>query len=131
MSQDVTDPQPEGLHLKLVTVAKSYSKFHPTIQAFKADLSLEKGGEPFLSLNVPDAKADKSTQIVVEEDLKLPNLDRFTEYTKKVISSEEFDVYMSGKPKLKLSGLDAIEVDYNKVITMKGQLILDRMIKSN
>jgi len=120
VSQDVTEPQPDGLHLKLVTVARSYSKFHPTIQAFKAELSLEEGGEPFLFLNVPDAKAEKSTEIVVEEDLKFASLERFTDYTKTVMASEEFKVYMSGKPKLKLSGLDPIKVDYNKVITMKG-----------
>lgn len=119
LEQILEDPQPDGFHLKLVSLAKSSSKFHPTIRAFEADLSLE-GQEPFLTIPVPQAKANKEFEIEIEEDIKLPSLERFTDYTKTVMGSETFKVYMDGKTKIKLSGLSAISVDYNKVITMKG-----------
>lgn len=119
-SQEVTSPAPDGIHLKLVTTARSGSKFHPTIEAFRAGLSLE-GKEPFLYIDVPETKANAETQIVVEQDLKFASLDQFVDYNKVVMGSEEFDVSMNGKTKLKLSGLRAMSVDYNKKITMKGK----------
>lgn len=119
LEQDTTSPSTDGLRLKLVTLARSYSKFHPTIDGFEAALSL-KDQEPFVHIHVPKTKANKETTIVVDEDLKFASLERFTEYTKTVISSEEFEVYLDGKTKLRLSGLPSMSVDYNKVVKMKG-----------
>jgi hypothetical protein len=36
------------------------------------------------------------------------------------MGSETFNVYMNGETKLHQKGLKAIDVDYNKVVTMKG-----------
>jgi hypothetical protein len=119
LSQEVTSPSPEGLHLKLVTKAKSSSKFHPKIEAFRAALSLE-GQDPFLYVDVPEVKATAETDIVVDQDIKFDSLESFNAYTKVAMGSEEFFVYMDGKTKIKLSGLNAIDVDYNKKIAMKG-----------
>ncbi|KAF2736677.1 hypothetical protein EJ04DRAFT_432617 [Polyplosphaeria fusca] len=118
-SQEITDPSPDGLHLKLVSLAKSGSDFHPTLDAFSASLALE-GKDPFLYLNVPETKAEAETTITVDQDIKFESLDRFVEYNKVVMGSETFDVYLSGKTKVHQSGLKAISVDYNKKITMKG-----------
>ncbi|KAF2187798.1 hypothetical protein K469DRAFT_704753 [Zopfia rhizophila CBS 207.26] len=117
--QDVTSPTPEGIHLKLVSVAKSSSKFHPTIEGFRAALSLE-NQEPFLYIDVPETKAESETDIVVEQDVKFASKGQFNEYNKVVLGSEEFRVEMNGKTKLHQSGLRAIDVDYNKIVTMKG-----------
>jgi hypothetical protein len=119
LEQDATEPRPDGIHLKLVTLAKSYSKFHPTIDGFEAALSL-KDQEPFLHIDVPEVKANKETTILVDQDRDFASLERFSDYTKTVMGSEEFQVYMDGKTKLRLSGLKAMKVNYNKVITMKG-----------
>jgi hypothetical protein len=118
-SQEVTSPAPDGIHLKLLTTAKSGSSFHPTIEAFRAGLSLQ-GKEPFLYINVPQTKAEAETKIVVEDDIKFSSLDQFLDYNKVVMGSEDFDVYMSGKTKIKLKGFHAMNVNYDKKITMKG-----------
>ncbi|KAF2707574.1 hypothetical protein K504DRAFT_409975 [Pleomassaria siparia CBS 279.74] len=118
-SQEVTSPSPNGIHLKLVTTAKSSSKFHPTIEAFRAGLSIE-GKEPFLYVNVPETKAEAETEIVVENDVTFASLDQFIDYNKVVMGSESFVVNMDGKTKLKLGGLPRMSVNYNKIITMKG-----------
>lgn len=119
-SQEVTKTAPDGIHLKLESVARSTSKYHPTIEAFEAGLHLE-NGEDFLIINVPSTKAEAETQIVIDQDAKFASLDAFIAYNKLVMASDSFDVYMTGKPKLKLSGLPKMSVDYNKKVTMKGK----------
>lgn len=119
-SQDVTSPQPNSVHLKITSVAKSGSSFHPTLEGFNASLSLQ-GKQPFLYVDVPQVKAEASTDIVIDQDVNLASLDAFKEYNKVVMASESFDVYMSGKTKVHQSGLKAISVDYNKKVTMKGE----------
>ena len=121
--QEVTSPSADGIHLKLVSKARSTSKYHPTIRAFRAGLSLE-GKEPFLYIDVPEAKANAETDIIVDEPLKFPSLDRFVEYNQVVMGSEQFVVNMNGKTKLKLSGLPSMSVNYNKKVTLKGRDIL-------
>jgi hypothetical protein len=118
-AQDVTNPTPDSVQLKIDTVIKSDSKFHPTIDGFRAALSL-KGQEPFLYVDIPQAKSEEVTKVTVNQDVKLPSLDRFSTYTKTVLASESFEVHMDGNTNLHISGLPAANVNYNKVITMKG-----------
>ncbi|KAF2750711.1 hypothetical protein M011DRAFT_455725 [Sporormia fimetaria CBS 119925] len=118
-SQEVTNPTPDGFKLRIVSTARSSSKFHPIIEGFPAALSL-KDKEPFLRVDVPEVKANAETEIIIEMDKKIDDMERFTEYTMTVMGSEEFEVYMDGKTKIRQSGLSAIDVDYNKVIKMKG-----------
>jgi hypothetical protein len=120
-SQEVTSPNADGVHLKLNSEAKSSSSFHPTIEAFTAGLKLD-GKEPFLYVNVPETKAEAETDILIDQDVKIASLDAFKEYNKLVMNSESFDVYMAGKTKIHQSGLQAISVDYNKKVSMKGKL---------
>ncbi|KAF2201457.1 hypothetical protein GQ43DRAFT_36958 [Delitschia confertaspora ATCC 74209] len=117
--QNVSSPKTDQVHLKLVTLAKSSSKFHPTLDGFRGALHL-KDKEPFLYIDIPTVKADAETTITVDQDVKFADLGRFTEYNEVVISSESFDVYLDGKTKIHQKGLKAITADYNKVITMKG-----------
>jgi len=79
-----------------------------------------KDQDPFLYIQIPEAKADAETTITVEQDVKFASKDQFTNYNKLVMSSEEFNVYLSGSTKVHQKGLRAMTVDYNKVITMKG-----------
>lgn len=119
-AQEVTSPGSDGIHLKLVSKARSSSSFHPTIEGFQAGLHLD-GKENFIVINVPEVKAEAETDIVVDQDVKFESLDAFKEYNKVVMGSESFDVYMTGKTKIHQSGLQAISVDYNKKVTMKGE----------
>ena len=98
-SQEVTDPMPDSIKLKLVSVAKSGSKFHPTLETFEAALSL-KDQEPFLYIQIPETKAEADTEIVVEKDVKFASLKEFSKYTMAVMGSETIDVYLDGKTKV-------------------------------
>ncbi|EDU50567.1 conserved hypothetical protein [Pyrenophora tritici-repentis Pt-1C-BFP] len=98
---------------------QSDSSYHPEIDAFRAGLSLE-GQEPFLYLNVPKAKSEKETRITIDQDVKLASLAAFSNYTKTVLGSESFDLRLDGKTNIHLSGLPTMDVNYNKIITMKG-----------
>ncbi|KAF2682714.1 hypothetical protein K458DRAFT_443908 [Lentithecium fluviatile CBS 122367] len=117
--QEVTSPSADGIHLKITSKARSSSSFHPTIEGFQAGLQLE-GKEPFIYVDVPETKAEAETDIVIDQDVKFASLDAFKEYNKLVMGSESFDVYMNGKTKIHQKGLQAISVDYNKKVTMKG-----------
>ncbi|CBX95329.1 hypothetical protein IAQ61_004149 [Plenodomus lingam] len=118
-AQEVTSPLPESVHLKIDTVVRSDSSYHPTIRPFRAGLSL-KDQEPFLYVNVPEAKSEEVTYITIDQDVNFDSVERFSQYTQAVLAAESLDVYMDGKTKLKLSGLPTMSVNYNKVITMKG-----------
>ncbi len=120
--QDTVEPTSNSIHLKLDTTIESSSPFHPTIDSFPADLSL-KGQPPFLTVQVPQAKSEKVTNVTIEQDLQIKDMDAFTNYVKTVLASDTFDVYMNGKPTLHLSGFPSMKVDYNKVVTMKGMSI--------
>ncbi|KAF2442144.1 hypothetical protein P171DRAFT_433702 [Karstenula rhodostoma CBS 690.94] len=117
--QEVTNPEPDKIHLKIKSIARSSSSFHPTLDAFEAGLSLP-GKEPFLFVNVPETKAEAETEINIEQDAPIANMDSFKEYTKTTIGSETFTVVMSGKTKVHQKGLSAISVDYTNQIEMKG-----------
>ncbi|KAL1603908.1 hypothetical protein SLS60_005500 [Paraconiothyrium brasiliense] len=118
-SQEVSNPEPEKVHLKIKSIARSSSSFHPTLEAFQAGLSLP-GQEAFLTLNVPETKAEAETEIDIEQDAPIINMDSFKAYTKTTIANETFTLVMNGKTKVHQKGLSAISVDYNKNIEMKG-----------
>jgi len=118
-SQDVSNPAPNSVHLKLVSVAKSSSSFHPTLEGFNASLSL-KDLPPFIYLSIPETKAEATTDITVDQDVPIADMEQFINYNKVVMGSESFDIYLDGKTKIHQSGLKGISANYNKVITMKG-----------
>jgi hypothetical protein len=113
----------DGLHLKLVSKARSSSKFHPIIREFRAGLSIGES-EPFAYIDIPEVKANAETDIIVEQDIKFESMELFTEYTMTVMGSESFVVNLDGKTKIKQSGLEEIDVDYNKKVEMKGTLVV-------
>jgi hypothetical protein len=119
VSQEVTNPHPDSIHLKLNTLIKSDSSYHPRIDGFRAGLSLE-GQEPFLYIDIPEVKSEAETPVTVDQEVKLANQNAFSEYTKTVLNSEEFSVRLDGKTNIHLSGLPTMDVNYNKIVTMKG-----------
>lgn len=118
-SQEVTNTEPERVHVNIKAIARSGSSFHPTLEGFQAGLSLP-GHEPFLYLNIPETKAEAETDINIDQDAPIVNMDSFKEYTKTAIASENFTVIMSGKTKVHQKGLSAISVDYDKQVQLKG-----------
>lgn len=122
-SQEVTNTEPDQVHVKIKAIARSSSSFHPTLEGFQAGLSLP-GHEPFLYLNIPETKAEAETNINIDQDAPIVNMDSFKEYTKTAIASENFTVLMSGKTKVHQKGLSAISVDYDKHVQLKGEQLV-------
>lgn len=117
---EVQKPQPNNILLKLDSTIRSDSSYHPTIDSFDATLSL-KDKKPFLNIVIPSTKSSKEVSVKVEQDINLTNLQGFTDYAMVTLASETYDVYLSGKPTIHLSGLPSMDVDYNKKISMKGK----------
>ena len=107
------------MHLKLNSIAHSGSSFHPTLDGFTAGLSLPNAA-PFFYINLPSVKTGSETDINVEQDVTFADKNQFIEFSKVALKNESFDIHVDGKTKLHQSGLKAISVDYNKVVTMKG-----------
>jgi hypothetical protein len=124
-SQEVTNPHPDGVHLKIDTLIRSGSSYHPTIDGFRAGLSLE-GQGPFLYIDIPKSKSQAETRITVDQDVKFESADAFSNYTKAVLDSETIEIRLDGKTNIHLSGLPSMDVNYNKVITMKGMSHMKR-----
>jgi hypothetical protein len=118
-SQEVTAPQADSVHLKLESLIKSDSSYHPRIDGFRAALSLQ-GQEPFIYIDIPEAKSQAETRITVEQDVKFASEKAFALYTKAVLGAETLRINLDGKTTLHLKGLPGMDVDYNKVVTMKG-----------
>ncbi|KAL1956326.1 hypothetical protein VTO42DRAFT_7409 [Malbranchea cinnamomea] len=117
---EITDPRPDSLHLRVTQRIGTDSKYHPTLDAFEATLTLNGSDTPFATLNVPKIKAEDGAISKIDQELDLSDLDSFTEYAKAVMHNEtvEFNVY--GKTKLKEGGLPKTTVTYDKQVTMKG-----------
>ncbi|OCL01806.1 hypothetical protein AOQ84DRAFT_204035 [Glonium stellatum] len=121
--QTVSDPTSSAVHLKLVSVARSDSSFHPTLDAFQAALFLEDTEPniiPFGYVEIPKTAVEHETTITVDQTLNVTNMDQFIAYNKVVMNSDEFRIAIRGRTGLHQKGLSKINVDYNKVVTMKG-----------
>ncbi|KAF1912574.1 hypothetical protein BDU57DRAFT_370374 [Ampelomyces quisqualis] len=119
ISEEVSEPTPNGVHLKLQSVIRSNSSFHPTVDSFVAALSLE-GQEPFVYIQIPETKSKAETQVYVDQYVNFTSLEAFSTYTKAVMGAETLNMHMSGKTQVHLQGLPAMDVNFNKVISVKG-----------
>lgn len=122
--QGISDPKPNSYRLVLNNTVTSGSSYHPTIFSFNGSLFLEDSLpdiKPFGYITIPEVKSESVTQVDVEQDVQITDMDQFVAYNKLVINSEEFRLGLRGRPSVKLSGLPSFDVDYNKVVTMKGE----------
>lgn len=99
---------------------KSGSSYHPTVDSFRAGLSLD-GQDPFLYIQIPKTKSEAETYTSVEQDINFTTLDAFSNYTKAVMDADTFNVHLDGKTQVHLKGLPGMDVNYNKVVSMKGK----------
>lgn len=74
---EVTNPGADSVHLKIDNVIRSDSSYHPRIEAFRAGLSLD-GQDPFIYIDIPEAKSEKVTYITVDQDVTFASADAFT-----------------------------------------------------
>lgn len=122
--QGVSHPTPDSFHLSLNTNVVSHSSHHPDLESFNASLFLE-DTEPnitsFGSITIPEVHVEAEFPVSVDQDVFITNMDQFIAYNKLVFNSDEFRLALRGKTAVKLSGLPKYNVDYNKVVTMKGK----------
>lgn len=74
---EVTNPTPNSVHLKIDNTIRSSSSYHPRIEAFRAGLSLP-DQEPFIYINIPEAKSEGETFITVDQDATFESAEAFT-----------------------------------------------------
>jgi hypothetical protein len=120
LSMELTEPRPDGAHLKVSQKIGSDSAFNPWMDAFTADLTLEGSEEVFAQLNVPRFQADDGLVIEFEQDLNLANVGAFTEFSKAIMHNESIQFNVYGETKLKQGALQKVDVTYDKTVTMKG-----------
>ncbi|KAL2371386.1 hypothetical protein RJZ57_004166 [Blastomyces gilchristii] len=118
-SMEITDPTPDSFRIKVDQTIGSKSKFHPQLDAFNATIATAGSGKPFITLEVPPVKASDGANAVIDQ-IVMPDLESFTDYSIQVMKSETVDLEITGRTGLKEGSLPKTTVDYHKVITMKG-----------
>lgn len=122
-NQGISDPKPNSFHLVLKNTITSTSSYHPTLSSFNGSLFLEDtlpDIKPYGYITIPQVHSEAVNNVDIEQDVQIVDMDQFIAYNKLVINSEEFRLGLRGKPSVKLGGLPSFDVDYNKVVTMKG-----------
>lgn len=118
----ITDPTPEGFKIHLIQEIGSDSKYHPWLDAFDASISLDddKNSKPFATFKVPKVKSKDGAVVEINQDVKLADVGAFTAYSKAVVKNKEVKLKVDGRTGLKQGSLPKKDVDYNKIVTMKG-----------
>lgn len=117
---DISDPAPDSFKLNITEVLGTDSSFHPQFDPFEATVLMGGSETPFLTLDVGGFKANDGTEIHVEQDIKLADVDAFSEYATAVMANETVSLIIRGKPQLQEGKLPKIGVNYDKTIEMKG-----------
>jgi hypothetical protein len=127
-SQMVTAPNGNGVHIQLVTISKSKSPFHPWLDGFRAALFLEDTKQPngdikpFGYIDIPRVKATATARIVVDQIMEIVDQEQFAEYNKRVMAADTYRVGVKGRTGLKEGSFPKTTVNFNKVITSKGEI---------
>jgi len=120
------DPTSTSIILTQKAILHSPSMYTPSLDAFNASLFLVTNGTfgavPMLSIPMPKIHAlhPQSNVTILNQELSISNLDQLTDYATAVLSNEEVTTALTGRPKLHLGGLPAINVNYNSSTTYKG-----------
>lgn len=120
----ISDPTPSSITLNQTQKIRTDSAFHPKIYSFSAAVSLLGAAVPFTTVQVPAVKAQDGAEVAISQVVDLKNASAFGDFAKAVMLNEEVDLSISGRPYLKEGGLPKIQVDYDKTVSLKGELSL-------
>ena len=115
----LTNPTPNSFHLFQNSTIGNKSKYHPKLDAFNASLSLD-GGKTFANVELPSIHATEIAFSIVDQDVRITDINAFTAYTAATLAQEEIKVRVKGRTGLREGQLPKTNVDYNKVATFKG-----------
>jgi len=118
----LSDPTPDSFHLKQTAVIGKKSPYHPRLDAFNASLSLAGPTiKPYAYVQIPDIFASETATTVIDQDVKITDIDQLNTYTSTVLSNESVSLAIQGKTGLHEMRFPTTTVDYSKVVAMKGQ----------
>jgi len=124
VSEEVTNPRPDAVSLKIQNVAKSDSMFTPTMDAFQAALFLEDTEpniKPFGYITIPSLHVQKENPVMIDQELRIIDQEQFARYTTLVMQSETYRLAVRGQTDLHLGALPTTKVNFNKVMTSQGK----------
>ncbi len=116
----LSNPTPDSFHLVQTSTIRNASPYHPNLDAFNASLSLD-GGNPYAYVELPELHATKQAISIVNQDVKITDMDAFTVYNVAVLNSEQVKVDVYGQTALHEMRFPSITVDYRKTATMQGK----------
>lgn len=124
----LSDPAPDAFTLELNSVLSTTSKYHPELAAFNGSLHLKDSEAAFAYLDIPEVKAENGTESHISQRVQIADMTEYIKYTKTVLGTEEFSIYLKGRGGLQQGGLPKTTVNYNKEITMKGKFLPPRIL---
>ncbi|CAD6564819.1 MAG: hypothetical protein ASARMPREDX12_004445 [Alectoria sarmentosa] len=95
------------------------SHYHSNLDAFNSSLSLE-DGNPYAYVQLPQLQATREAISIVNQDVKITDMDAFTDYNIAVLNSEQVNVNVRGRTALHEMSFPTTIVDYRKTATMQG-----------
>lgn len=131
-SQVVTNPRPGAVHINMVTTAENKNVFHPTLDEFQAALFLENTEpdiKPFGYITIKKLHAGALETITIDQELEIADPQQFALYNIAVLNSETYRVAVRGKTNLHLGAFPVTKINFNKVITSKGTLVVSNTME--
>ena len=118
----MTDSQPTQFKMSIDSVIRTDGKVHATIAPFTGAMYLPEGEDTaFAALQFPETTSDAFQVVNVTQETKIENMDAFTEFNKKLLSSTEFKVAVQGETMIKVKGISKeYPVKFQKTLTLKG-----------
>lgn len=117
----ISNPTPTSFTLNQTQVIGSHSSFHPRIYSFEAAVSLLGAAVSFSRVQVPGVQSQDGAEVVVSQIVDLKNASPFGDFAKAVMTDEEVELQIFGRPFLKEGALPKIRITYNKTVSMKGE----------
>ena len=119
----MTNSQPTQFTMSIDSVIRTDGKVHAKIEPFAGIMYVTEEGEgkPFASLDFPATTSDKFQIVNVTQETEIKDLEAFTEFNKKLLSSTEFQVSVKGKTGIHVKGISKrYPVTFQKTLTLNG-----------
>ena len=120
-SLTLSDPTETSFHLTQTSVVRNSGAYHPLLDAFNVSLNLAGSTTPYAYITIPSLIAGAEATTNIDQTVQIADLKAFTDYNVAVVTSEEINIDLNGTTWLHEEKFPATQVNYNKVVTMKGR----------
>ncbi|KAL1959476.1 hypothetical protein VTO42DRAFT_1921 [Malbranchea cinnamomea] len=120
LAMTISNPTPDSFDLYLKQRLGVSSIFRPHLDSFNATMTLGETDTPFLTVTVPALQARDGAEVIIEQRAVIEDMAAFTNYAVRSMLDETITVKVDGRTGLKLGALPKVDVDYHKVVTLKG-----------